>query len=56
MKKKEAEYFYNAIKLNHFSSYRKFRNKIVDENFCNLRNDANISLSLLQRSTEFFNI
>jgi len=54
--KKEAEYFYEAVRLKHLSAYRTFRNTIVDKSFLNVSKDKNINLKSLQRSTEFFNI
>lgn len=55
-KKKETEYFYDAIRLNHFSSYRKFRNTVIDKSYSNITKLKNINLKSLQRSTEFFDI
>ena len=56
LNKKEAEYFYEAVRLKHVSAYREFRNTIVDKSFLNITKDKNIYLKSLQRSTEFFNI
>mgnify|MGYP001298156993 CR=1 FL=1 len=55
-KKKETEYFNDAIRLNHLSSYREFRNNVIDKNYSNISKVTNINLKSLQRSTEFFDI
>ena len=56
VKKNEAEFFYEAIKSNKLSSYRNFRNSIIDKNFAKIDNKFNANLSILQRSAEFFQI